>query len=214
MWLQCRIIWSDSHHIHTGLMQDAARESAKITWWDCSFGWVGCLSVQVAPRHPSIRFASQDQGQHIRTTSTLWHITLLKQDSIRRPQGHIHIVPTRTLTRRRRAHTPTQLARIRELLLQDTVQHGLIPIAITSPNLPVRCQSLLLPNQPSLRELRLCPPAHSGPLSQLITPHTPVTAPELAPQQARLPAHTKNSPTSKDCLPKSVRPFPSCRIQP
>jgi len=114
------------------------RESAKITWWDCSL-WVG-LSVRVAPRQSSIHpFHISGPGPtHTNNINPIWPITLLKQDSIRWPQGHIHIVPTRTLTRRRRVHTPTQLARIRELLLQDMVQHGLIPIAITSTNLPVR----------------------------------------------------------------------------
>ena len=154
-----------------------------------------------------------DKGQHIRTQIP-WHITPLRQDSIRRPQGHIHIVPTLTLTRKLRVHTPTQLGHIQELLLRATVPHGLIPTVTTSIKLPVHCQSLLLPNQLLPQELRLSPRTHSGLLSQLITPHTPVTAPELERQLARLPAHTRNSPTSKDCLPKNVRPISSSRVQP
>lgn len=159
--------------------------------------------------------AGQETQGHIRATSHPWPITVLKQDSIRRPRGHIHIVPTRTRTRRRQGHIRTQLAHTQELLLRDTVLHGPIHIAITNINLPPRCQSLLLPNQPPQREPQLCPPPHSAQLSQLITPHTPVTVPELLVLPLARPlAHTKNSPISKDCLPKSVRrPVSSCRVQ-
>jgi hypothetical protein len=162
----------------------------------------------------SICLASQDQSQHIRTTQFLWLITPLRQDNIRQLQGHIPIVPTLTLTPRRQVHTPTQLEHIQELLLRDTVPHGLIPIVIISIKLPPHYQSPLLLNQLPLRELRLFPRPHNGLLSQLIIPHTPVTAPGLAWQLARLPAHTKNSPTSKDCLRKNVRSIPSSRVWP
>jgi hypothetical protein len=107
---------------------------------------------------------------------------------------------------------PYTLAHIQELLLQDTARRGPILIVITNIIPPVHCQSLRLPNQLPLQELRLCPPMRSGPPSQRIPPHTPVTVLGLVSQVAPLPVHTKSSPTSKDCLPKSVRPIPSRRV--
>jgi len=172
------------------------------------------LAVVGLPRpRPRLSFDSFPISRRVNTYEALipWLITHLRQDSIRRPQGHIHIVPTPTLIRKRQVHTPTQLEHIQELLLRATVLHGLIPTVITSIKLPVHCQSLLLPNQLLPRELRLSPRTHSGLLSQLITPHTPVTAPELALQLAR-PAHTRNSPTSKDCSPKNVCPISAPRV--
>lgn len=130
-------------------------------------------------------------------TLSSWPITLLKQGSIQH-RGHIHIAPTRTPTRKRQVHTPTQLVHIQELLLRVTAQHGPILIATTNIN-PVHCQSLLLPNQ-----LLLYPRMHNGRLLSLhITPRTPATVPELLWQVAPLPAHTKSSQISRDCLPKS-----------
>lgn len=174
------------------------------------------VSAVVGLLRPRLSFdpfpISRRVNTYIRTILISWLITHLRQDSIRRPQEHIHIVPTRTPTRKHQVHTPTQLGHIQELLLRATVPHGLIPTAITSIKLPVHCKSLLLPNQLPPWGLRVSPRTHSGLLSQLITPHIPVTAPELALQLAP-PVHTRNSPTSKDCLPKNVCPISSRRVQ-
>ena len=158
------------------------------------------------PRRDAL--GSVDQLLSVTHCHPSWPITLLKQDSIQQHRGHIHIAPTPTPTRRRQVHTPTQPVHIQELLSRATAPHGLILIATTNIN-PVHCRSRLLPNQ-LLLYLRM----RNGRLLSLpITPHTPAILRELLLQVAHLAAHTKNSPTSKVCLPKSVRPIPPRHVQ-
>ena len=84
------------------------------------------------------------------------------------------------------------------------VPHGLILTDIINLSL-VHCSSLPLPRQLPLPRRRPYIRVLSELLSPPITLYTPANLPQLLRRLAPPLADTKNSLTSRDCLPKSVR---------